>query len=170
MLKIIISTFILFIFVGCGSKNPYLKTVNNVDIEKYKGTWYEVARFEHFFEKGCKNVTATYELKDNGKIKVINRCTKIDTGEQKEAIGEAYAIDESNSKLKVSFFKPFYGDYWIIDLDKDYNYALVGSPNREYLWILSRTKTIDEEIKNNILKNLSTYKFDKNKFIWTIQE
>lgn len=170
MLKVLMAVFIAFFFIGCGAKNSYLKTVDSVDIQKYKGTWYEIARFEHFFEKGCKNVTATYELKDNGKIKVINKCTNIDNGEKKEAIGEAYALDSTNSKLKVSFFKPFYGDYWIIDLDKNYNYALVGSPNREYLWILSRTKTINEDIKNSILEKLSFHKFDKNKFIWTIQE
>lgn len=170
MLKTIISIFIVFLFVGCTSKNPYLKTVEKVDIQKYKGTWYEIARFEHFFEKGCKNVTATYELKNNEKIKVINRCTNIDNGEKKEAIGEAYAVNSTNSKLKVSFFKPFYGDYWIIELDEDYNYALVGSPNREYLWILSRSKTISEELKNSILEKLLVHQFDKNKFIWTIQE
>ena len=141
-----------------------------VDIKKYQGTWYEIARFEHFFEKGCKNVTASYELKDNEKIKVTNRCTNIDDNEKKEAVGEAYAVDNTNSKLKVSFFKPFYGDYWIIDLDEDYNYALVGSPNREYLWILSRTKTISQEVKNSILNKLPEHKFDKSKFIWTIQE
>ena len=170
MLKVIIGFLIAFLFIGCGAKNPYLHTVKKVDIKKYQGTWYEIARFEHFFEKGCKNVTASYELKDNGKIKVTNRCTNIDDNEKKEAVGEAYAVDNTNSKLKVSFFKPFYGDYWIIDLDEDYNYALVGSPNREYLWILSRTKTISQEVKNSILKKLPEHKFDKSKFIWTIQE
>lgn len=170
MLKVIIGFFMAFLLVGCGAKDPYLQTVKKVDMEKYKGTWYEIARFEHFFEKGCKNVTATYELKDNGKIKVINRCTDIGDGEKKEAIGEAYALDGTNTKLKVSFFKPFYGDYWIIDLDDAYTYALVGSPNREYLWILSRTKTISEEVKNSILNKLPKHQFDKNKFIWTIQE
>ena len=170
MLKILIYMIVTFLFVGCTTKYPYLKTVDYVDIQKYKGTWYEIARFEHFFEKGCKNVTATYEIKDDGKIKVINKCTNIKNGKLKEAIGEAYAIDDTNSKLKVSFFKPFYGDYWIIDLDKNYNYALVGSPNREYLWILSRTKTINTEIKNRILQKVSISKFYKDKFIWTIQE
>ena len=170
MLKVIISIILLFFFVGCSSKNPYLKTVEKVDIQKYKGTWYEIARFEHFFEKGCKNVSATYEVKDNGKIKVINKCINIKDGKKKEAVGEAYALDNTNSKLKVSFFKPFYGDYWIIDLDANYKYALVGSPNREYLWILSRSKTISKEVKNSILKKLPAHQFDKNKFIWTIQE
>jgi apolipoprotein D and lipocalin family protein len=170
MLKTLLGIIFIFLLIGCSSKNPYLKTVEKVDVQKYKGTWYEIARFDHFFEKGCKNVTASYEIKESGKIKVINRCTNIDDGKRKEAIGEAYAIDTTNSKLKVSFFKPFYGDYWIIDLDDNYTYALVGSPDREYLWILSRTKVISKVLKNTILNQLAEYKFDKNKFIWTIQE
>lgn len=109
--------------------HPYLLLSHNVDIQKYKGTWYEVARFEHFFEKGCKNVTATYELKGDGDIKVINHSTNIDDNEAKAAFGIAYPTDKTNSKLKVSFFRPFYGDYYIIDLADDYSYALVGSPS-----------------------------------------
>ena len=159
------------IFMGCNSdKHPALETVDKVDIEKYKGTWYEIARFDHRFEEGCKNVTATYELRDDGKIKVINRCTDIKSNKQKEATGVAYTVDDTNSKLKVSFFRPFYGDYWIIDLDKEYKYALVGSPDRKYLWILSRSKTIDEKTKAMILAELPALQFDKDKFVWTIQE
>ena len=160
----------LLIFVGCSNKNPYLETVKKVDIEKYQGTWYEIARFEHFFEKGCKNVTATYELKEDGDIQVINRCTDIEDGEKKEASGVAYAVDTTNSKLKVSFFRPFYGDYWILDLAEDYSYAVVGAPSRELLWILSRTKKMDETTKNMILEKLPALGFDATKFIWTIQE
>ncbi len=158
------------LFIGCSTKHPDLKTVNNVDIQKYKGTWYEIARFDHFFEKGCKNVTATYQLKDNGNLKVVNRCTDIESNEEKEAYGVAYAVDQTNSKLKVSFFRPFYGDYYIIDLADDYSYALVGSPSRELLWILARTKKISDDRKNKVLEKLPTLGFDANKFIWTIQE
>ncbi len=170
MKKYILIALISFMFLGCSSKYPELPTVKSVDIEKYKGTWYEIARFEHFFEKGCKNVTATYEIKDDGDIKVINRCTMIETDKKKEATGTAYATDSTNSKLKVSFFRPFYGDYYILDLADDYSYALVGSPSRELLWILSRTKTISDEIKDRILSQLPKLGFDKDKFIWTIQE
>ena len=158
------------LFTGCTAKYPNLPTVKQVDIEKYKGTWYEIARFEHFFEKGCKNVTAAYEIKDDGDIKVINRCTMIEDDERKEALGVAYAVDKTNTKLKVSFFRPFYGDYYIIDLADDYSYALVGSPSREYLWILSREKTISESLKRDILEKLPPLGFDSDKFIWTIQE
>jgi len=161
---------VLFIFVGCSNKHPYLETVQKVDIQKYQGTWYEIARFEHFFEKGCKNVTATYELKKDGKIKVINKCTDIKDGEKKEATGVAYAVDSTNSKLKVSFFRPFYGDYWILDLADDYSYVVVGSPSRELLWILSRTKEISEKRKEMILEKLPALGFNQSKFIWTIQE
>ena len=152
--------------MGCNSdKHPPLETVTKVDIEQYKGTWYEIARFEHSFEEGCKNVTATYQLRKDNKIKVINQCTDTKSNKRKESIGVAYATDKSNSKLKVSFFRPFYGDYWILDLDKKYSYALVGSPDRKYLWILSRTKT-----KVKLLAKLPALQFDKDKFIWTIQE
>ena len=170
MTRILLIGLVSFLFIGCSTKYPDLKTVQSVDIQKYKGTWYEIARFEHFFEKGCKNVTATYKLKDDGDIKVINQCTNIEDNKTKEAFGIAYPIDKTNSKLKVSFFRPFYGDYYIIDLADDYSYALVGSPSRELLWILSRTKTLSDEIKNKILKKVTSSGFDANKFIWTMQE
>lgn len=158
------------LFVACGSKNLPLETVNKVDINKYLGNWYEIARFEHRFEKDCKNVNANYSLKEDGHIKVINRCTKITTNKKSEAIGVAYAKDDSFSKLRVSFFRPFYGEYWIIDLADDYSYALVGSPSREYLWILARDKTISSELKEKLIKKISANNFDSKKLIWTIQD
>jgi apolipoprotein D and lipocalin family protein len=170
MFRKIILVVVAIFFVGCSQKYPPLDTVEKVDIQKYKGTWYEVARFEHFFEENCKNVTATYELKEDGDIKVINRCTDITSNEKKEATGVAYSVDDTNSKLKVSFFRPFYGDYWILDLEENYQYALVGSPSRELLWILSRTKTLSDKTKKSILEKLPSLGFDQSKFIWTIQE
>lgn len=167
--NILIATSLVF-FVGCSTKYADLPTSKSVDINSYKGTWYEVARFEHFFEKGCKNVTATYNLTKDEKIKVINTCTMIDDNKKKEAKAIAYAIDDTNSKLKVSFFRPFYGDYWIIDVNEDYTVALVGSPSREYLWILSREKTINQATKQRLLTKAQSFGFDTNKFIWTIQE
>ena len=173
MLKIfkllIIASFTL-LFTACSSKNPPLQTVEKVELNKYLGSWYEIARYEHFFERDCKNVTANYSMIDSETIKVINRCTKIQTNEKKEAMGRAYAIDESNSKLKVSFFRPFYGDYWVLMLDENYKYAVVGTPSREYLWILARTSKLDEKIKNEILQKLPTLGFETSKLIWTIQE
>lgn len=170
MKKDIILVTLLVFFVGCSTKHEYLPTTKSVDINSYKGTWYEIARFEHFFEKGCKNVTATYNLKDDNEIEVINKCTMIEDEKKKEASGIAYAVDNTNSKLKVSFFRPFYGDYWIIDVDKNYKVALVGSPSREYLWILSRDKIINEKTKKELLLKAENAGFDTSKFIWTIQE
>ncbi|RXJ86530.1 lipocalin family protein [Arcobacter sp. CECT 8985] len=162
--------FTIFVFTGCSTKHEHLPTVNSVNIQKYLGTWYEIARYEHFFEKGCKNVTATYSLKQNNELKVINRCQKIDTNEKTSANGIAYATNEANSKLKVSFFRPFYGDYWIIDLDKDYKYAVVGTPSREYLWILSRTPKLNKQTLDEILVKIKSLGFSTDKLIWTIQE
>ena len=168
--KSLILICIMFLFTACSSKNPPLQTVEKVDLERYLGTWYEIARYEHFFEKDCKNVTANYSMMNEETIKVINRCTKIQTNEKKEALGRAYATDNTNSKLKVSFFRPFYGDYWVLILDKNYDYVIVGTPNRKYLWILSRTSKLDEKIKNEILEKLPSLGFDASKLIWTIQE
>ena len=170
MFKMLFSFFTLFFLLGCSPKHPPLPTVEQVDLKQYAGTWYEIARFEHFFEEGCKNVSATYSLKEDGTIKVINRCEMIEDGEKKEAQGVAYATDASNSKLKVSFFRPFYGDYWVIDLASDYSHALVGAPDREYLWILSRTKSIDIPTKERLLGTITSHGFDSSKLIWTIQE
>jgi apolipoprotein D and lipocalin family protein len=161
---------IVLLFTACSSKNPPLQTVQKVDINRYLGTWYEIARYEHFFEKDCKNVSANYSMLDEQTIKVVNRCTNMLTNEKKEAIGRAYATDDTNSKLKVSFFRPFYGDYWVMILDENYDYVVVGAPSREYLWILARKPILDEKIKNEILQKLPNLGFDASKLIWTIQE
>ena len=158
----------LFSFTGCSRHYAPLETVDKVDLERYSGTWFEIARYEHSFEKGCSRVSATYTLKDDGTVKVLNRCTT-EAKKEKEAIGVAYATDASNSRLKVSFFRPFYGDYWIIMLDKAYRYAVIGDPSREYLWILSRTPELAEETTRNILQKLPALGYDPGKLHWTQQ-
>jgi apolipoprotein D and lipocalin family protein len=178
--KIFIVCYLALIFISCSNKYPQLQTVKNVNINKYLGTWYEIVRKPNRFEKDCKNVTANYSkeidnIKENDKdkniIKVINKCTKISTNKTSQALGEAYNIDKTNSKLKVSFFWPFWGDYHIIILDKDYKYVVVGEPSREYLWILARQKKLDKNIVDNILKKLKKeYKYNIKDIIYTIQE
>ena len=170
MKSLVLILLVIFSFTSCTSKHELLNTVKKVELNKYLGTWYEIARYEHRFEKDCKNVTATYNLKKENEIEVINQCTDINTNEKKKAIGVAFAKDETFSKLRVSFFRPFYGDYWILILDENYKYAVVGAPSREYLWILAREKTILDEIKKSILEKLPTLGFPTNKLIWTIQE
>jgi len=167
MKNIALISFITTLFFGCGTKNPPLLTVNQVNINQYLGTWNEIAKFDHSFEKGCSKTNATYSLREDGKIKVLNSCTR--EGKITQAIGKAYATDSSNSKLKVSFFGPFYGNYWILDLDKEYTYAVIGEPSRKYFWILSRTKTLDKETKDKILTQMPKWGYDTTKLIWVEQ-
>ena len=158
-------------FVSCSTKQETdLQTVKKVDLQRYLGDWYEIARYEHKFQKDCKNVKANYSLREDKKIQVVNSCTKISTNEFKDAKAVAYSVDETNSKLKVSFFRPFYGDYWVLILDENYEYAVVGTPNREYLWILARDKKLPLKIQNDILEKLPSLGFDISKLLWTMQE
>ena len=122
---------------------PPVQSVPQVDLARYVGTWHEVARFPMYFQNQCVgDVTANYSQMDNGKIKVINRCRTKD-GEFDQAEGSASIVENTNnSQLKVSFFWPFRSDYWIIGLDPEYRWAVVGNPDRKYLWILSRSKTM----------------------------
>ncbi|MGE3692344.1 MAG: lipocalin family protein [Novosphingobium sp.] len=113
----------------------------SVDIQRYLGRWYELARYEQGFQKDCDGVTADYSLRDDGKIRVVNRCRK-PNGKEKDATGRAKVVDAgTNAKLKVSFFGPFYGDYWVLDRADDYSWAIVGEPSGRYLWLLSRDAT-----------------------------
>ncbi len=166
--------FLLFLIAlitlsGCTSNHLPLRTVDYVDLGHYGGRWYEIARYEHSFEKGCRNVSATYTLKEDGDIRVVNRCTT-EEGTVKEVVGRAYATDTTNSKLKVSFFRPFYGNYWVLMLDDAYSYALIGDPSREYLWILSRRPTLEPAIIKRILEELPEFGYDSSRLIWTEQD
>ena len=112
-----------------------------VELKRYLGRWFEIARYEQRFQKGCEGVTANYSLRSDGSIAVTNRCRKPD-GTIAEAQGRAKIVDSiSNAKLKVSFFGPFYGDYWVLDHADDYSWSVVGEPSGRYLWILSREPT-----------------------------
>jgi apolipoprotein D and lipocalin family protein len=125
--------------------NNELEVVPKVELEKYLDKWFELAHLPFKFEDGCSDITATYTLLKDGKVGVLNQCIK--NGKAKASKGKAKVIDKAtNAKLKVTFFWPFYGDYWIIKLGKDYEYSVVGTPNRKYLWILSRTLQIDEKL------------------------
>ncbi len=164
MRTLIFSSLALFFF-GCSSHYAPLKTVDRVDINNYLGTWYEIARYEHFFQEGCSDVNATYSLREDNKINVLNQCIK--DNKLAQAKGVAYAVDDSYSKLKVSFFRPFYGNYWILMLGDKYDYALIGEPSREYLWILSRTPAMDQKLKETILNKLPEFGYTSDKLIWT---
>jgi len=148
-----------------------LRAVTHVDLERYAGTWYEIASYPQRFQKGCTGTAAVYSPRKDGMIQVVNRCNR-DSLDGRETIarGRARVVDhESNAKLKVSFFWPFWGDYWIIDLDPEYRYAVVGHPSRKYLWILSRTRTMDPLVYSAILERLSAQGYDVSKLRVTIQ-
>lgn len=150
---------------------PPLETVPQVDLERYLGTWYEIASFPQSFQEGCTGTTATYSLQPDGEIEVVNRCRlgSLD-GEEKVAVGRARVVDpDTNAKLKVSFFGPFWGKYWIIQLDPEYRYAVVGHPNREYLWILSRTPTMPEATYAGIVEELKDDGYDVGRLERTVQ-
>ena len=162
--------------ISCATMNETnmktLKTVKNVDLNRYIGQWYEIARYEHRFQKGCFGCKATYSLRDDGKITVVNECfDKSFSGKFRSVKGKAWVVDkETNAKLKVSFFWPFSGDYWIIDLGQNYEYAVVGHPGRKYLWILSRTPEMDENIYNEILTRLENQDYDTTKLLKSDQQ
>ena len=171
MNRLFVSTLIFGLAVAANAQVS-LETVEAVDLDRYLGKWYEIASYPAWFAKNCTGVTAEYSMKENGKIEVLNRCRKgsLD-GKLKEAKGRAKVVDlESNSKLKVSFFGPFWGDYWIIDLDPDYRWAVVGEPKRNYLWILSRTPTLDKSTLDAILSRLPAAGYDVDQLQWTQQE
>lgn len=147
-----------------------LPVVPSVDLAKYAGQWYEIARLPNRFEKNCvSSVTANYSLRGDGKIDVINQCRKA-SGKLESAKGKAKVVDKrSNAKLKVTFFWPFYGDYWILDLGSDYEYSVVGDKSRKYLWILSRTPQMDEALYERLLANMADQGFDTSRMIKTLQ-
>lgn len=170
---ILLTISITFLACNSGIKKglPPLKVVTFVDLSRYAGTWYEIARFPNRFQEGCVGTTASYTIRKDGKIDVLNQCRKgtLD-GEISYVKGTAWVVDnKTNAKLKVSFFWPFSGHYWIIDLGENYEYAVVGHPDRKYLWILSRSPRMDEKIYNLILGKLKLQFYDTSKLIKTLQ-
>lgn len=146
--------------------------VKELELEKYLGKWYEISRYDHSFERDLVGVTATYSIRDDGKIKVVNSgYEKTLNGEISVAIGKA-KIPNINmpSKLKVSFFWIFYGDYFVLELDKEYQWAVVGSSSDKYLWILSRTAQMEEKTYQQLLNKLTKRGYDVNKLLLVEQE
>jgi apolipoprotein D and lipocalin family protein len=168
--KIVIVSLFFSIFTTT-SMSQKLQTVPYVDLKKYVGKWYEIASFPQRFQKGCNCTTAEYTLTDKGFVIVENRCNKDSiNGKQSYIKGKAFIVENSgNAKLKVQFFWPFKGKYWIIDLADDYSYAVVGHPNKKYLWILSRTPMMNEIIYQQIISRVKEKGFDISKIKLTKQ-
>lgn len=144
------------------------KTVGQLDVRRYMGLWYEIARYDHRFERGMSDVTAEYTLRENGMISVVNSGMK--DGKRHVARGKAKMPDKSQpGRLKVSFFLWFYSDYYILELAEDYSYVLIGSSSDKYLWILSRTSQLGETSKNFLLSRAQQRGYDTSKLLWVEQ-
>lgn len=142
--------------------------VSGFEVDRYLGTWYEIARLDHRFERGLTNVTAEYTLQDDGGLRVVNRGFSTKTEEWDEAVGKAYLVGSPDvGQLKVSFFGPFYGGYNILELDKeDYQYALVAGPDRSYLWILARSPDLSESKVQSLVEKARRLEFPVNDLIY----
>lgn len=163
---------LLTLISGCSVFFPEqyapLGTVDSVDVHRYAGTWYEIASLPFSRQEGCTCTKAQYEVIGDGVLKVTNSCMK--DGELSIANGKAFVVEGTgNAKLKVQFFWPFKGDYWIIDLAPDYSYAVVGVPSRKYCWILARTQTMPGDVYSGIVERIKKKGFDTSKFNKTIQ-
>lgn len=165
--NILISIFM----TGAATQSQTLQTVPNVDLKKYAGKWYEIASYPQRFQKGCQCTIAEYTLSDKGYVIVENRCNRDSiNGKQSYIKGKAFVKKNSgNAKLKVQFFWPFKGKYWIIDLADDYSYAVVSHPNKKYLWILSRSSKMNDTTYQQIISRLKEKGFDLSKLQITKQ-
>ena len=166
--ELLLVTLLLTACTTNGRQSAPLDVVPAVDLARYIGRWYEIASFPQRFQKGCTDSRAEYRIRPDGDVEVLNSCLrdeKVDT-----AKGKAWVVDKAtNAKLKVSFFWPFRGDYWIIDLSKDYEYAVVSAPSMQYLWILSRTPQMEEQRYQEIVARLKDRRFDVERLIRTPQ-
>jgi len=153
---------------GCTGLPQGVTPVSGFDVNRYLGTWYEIARLDHGFERGLEKVTAQYSLRQDGGLRVVNRGFDADSGQWREAEGKAYFIgDNRTGRLKVSFFGPFYGSYNIIELDKSgYQYALVCGPDTSYLWVLAREPGLDKSIVNELVAHAAALGFDTSQLIY----
>lgn len=161
------------VFISCASASKLnVKPVENFDVSRYLGDWYEIGRFDFKWEKDMKNVRANYSLNEDGSVKVVNSGYDYIAQKDKQSVGKAkFAGDQKDiANLKVSFFGPFYSAYTVIALDADYKYALVAGANNKLLWILSRTPTIPDDVKQNYVQVAEAAGYDLTDFIWTVQE
>ena len=168
MKRILLLLLTGMLLTACGgSLTVDNSVVSTLDLNRYLGEWYEIARFDHSFERGMEFCKANYTLREDGKVDVLN--TGIKDGKPKEAKGKGKLTD-TPALLRVSFFGPFYADYRVMLLDSAYQYALIGSGSDDYLWILSRTPKLADDVKATILKEAKRRGYDTEKLIWVKQE
>jgi apolipoprotein D and lipocalin family protein len=157
---------------GCLGVPASVEPVQDFDLNRYLGKWYEIARLDHSFEEGLDNVTAVYSLRDDGGVNVVNRGFLSKDKVYQEALGRAYFVSDSDEGyLKVSFFRPFYASYVIFELDQDgYQYAFVSGPDTSFLWLLSRTPTVEQALLDHFIETSASLGFDTEELIFPIQK
>ncbi|GAA5188323.1 lipocalin family protein [Ferrimonas gelatinilytica] len=152
---------------GCTGLPEKVEPVSGFELERYLGTWHEIARLDHSFERGLAPVTAEYRLREDGGITVINRGFDSGTGQWEEAQGKAYFVAEPDiGHLKVSFFGPFYGSYAVFELDPDYQYAFISGNSTDYLWLLARMPEVSDEVKARFIERADELGFATGELIW----
>lgn len=157
----------VFWLSSCTGIPEGIEPVSDFEIERYLGQWYEIARLDHSFERDMQQVTATYEMREDGGVRVINEGFKIDENNWGQAEGKAYFVNSENfGHLKVSFFGPFYGSYIIFELGEYYDYTFVTSSNKSYLWLLAREPVIEQELKQSFINTVTKLGYDAEALIW----
>jgi len=152
---------------ACTTSHPPLATVPAVELERYYGTWYEIAHLPNWFQEKCASDTQATYRPDGKSVSVLNQC-RTQNGKLEQASGIAHVVEGSQgTKLRVSFFRPFYGDYWILALDPDYRWVLVGEPGRKYAWILARSPKLDDATREALLTRAAELGFDSQAFVYT---
>jgi len=158
------------LFQACYELPPSVQPVQNFEISRYLGTWYEIARLDHSFERGLEQVSATYTLNPDGSVQVLNRGYDTQDAQWKSAKGIAHLVGASTQgHLRVSFFRPFYGAYGIFELDSAYNYAFVSGGSTNYLWLLARTPQVSAEVKERFMQRAGALGFPTRQLIWVKQ-
>lgn len=152
---------------SCTGMPDNIKPVQPFELQRYLGTWYEIARLDHSFERGLSHITANYSLRDDGGVKVLNRGYSEENKKWESAEGKAYFVDKTDTAyLKVSFFGPFYGSYVVFELEKEnYDYALISGPDKEYFWILARQPQLDPALLQTLIAKAKSLGFDTDKLI-----
>ena len=157
----------VFVLSGCTGIPEGIEPVDDFELEPYLGTWYEIARLDHRFERGLSNVTANYSRREDGGVSVLNRGYRADKGEWDEAEGKAYFVgDSSVGRLKVSFFGPFYGAYNVFELGENYEYSMIAGPNRSYLWILARQAQLPQAMLDELISKAAAAGYDTSELIF----
>ncbi len=163
---------VLMLLAGCLGKPDNIEPVGGFNSTRYLGKWYEIARLDQSFERGLTKVTATYTLREDGGLQVVNRGYDASNKRWKESVGKAYFVRTPDvAYLKVSFFGPFYGSYVVFDLDRDnYSYSLVAGPDKSYLWLLARTPTIDKALRERLVEKARALGYDTTKLVNVAQD